>query len=160
MTWRIDLTASAVKQLSKLDKSEARRITAFLRERGGTLDDPRTLGKPSLDHNSASSSDIALVTIASSATSKTAHWSFSSSRLATAETSTDRPSSTDKPPILLTVNVKRSESKLAFKAVLEEVPKLQNGLVHTEGQHKRVGVKLDVVVLRADHLPIFLKCCE
>jgi mRNA interferase RelE/StbE len=46
LTWRIDLTASAVKQLSKLDKSEARRITAFLRQRIGTLDDPRTLGKP------------------------------------------------------------------------------------------------------------------
>lgn len=46
MTWRIDLTATAVKHLSKLDKSEARRITAFLRERVGTLDDPRTMGKP------------------------------------------------------------------------------------------------------------------
>jgi mRNA interferase RelE/StbE len=46
LAWRIDLTATAVKQLSKLDKSEARRITAFLRERIGTLDDPRTLGKP------------------------------------------------------------------------------------------------------------------
>lgn len=46
MTWRIDLTATAVKHLSKLDKSEARRITAFLRESVGTLDDPRTMGKP------------------------------------------------------------------------------------------------------------------
>jgi mRNA interferase RelE/StbE len=46
LAWRINLTATAVKQLSKLDKSEARRITAFLRERIGTLDDPRTLGKP------------------------------------------------------------------------------------------------------------------
>jgi mRNA interferase RelE/StbE len=46
LTWRIDLTASAVKQLSKLDKSEARRITTFLRERIGSLDDPRSLGKP------------------------------------------------------------------------------------------------------------------
>lgn len=46
MTWRIDLTASAVKQLSKLDKSEAHRITTFLRQRIGVLDDPRTLGKP------------------------------------------------------------------------------------------------------------------
>jgi mRNA interferase RelE/StbE len=46
LTWRIDLAASAAKQLSKLDKTEARRITMFLRERVGTLDDPRTLGKP------------------------------------------------------------------------------------------------------------------
>jgi mRNA interferase RelE/StbE len=46
LIWRIDLTASAVKQLSKLDKSEARRITNFLRQRLATLDDPRTLGEP------------------------------------------------------------------------------------------------------------------
>jgi mRNA interferase RelE/StbE len=46
LTWQIDLTASAAKQLSKLDRREARRITMFLRERIGTLDDPRTLGKP------------------------------------------------------------------------------------------------------------------
>lgn len=46
MTWQIDLTASAVKQLRKLDKSEARRIMIFLRQRIGDLDDPRTLGKP------------------------------------------------------------------------------------------------------------------
>jgi mRNA interferase RelE/StbE len=46
LTWQIDLTATAVKQLSKLDKSEARRITTFLRQRIGALDDPRTLGKP------------------------------------------------------------------------------------------------------------------
>jgi mRNA interferase RelE/StbE len=46
LTWRIDLTGSAVKQLSKLDKSEALRITNFLRQRIATLDNPRTLGKP------------------------------------------------------------------------------------------------------------------
>jgi mRNA interferase RelE/StbE len=46
LTWRIDLTASAAKQLGKLDKSEARRITRFLRERLGTLHGPRSLGKP------------------------------------------------------------------------------------------------------------------
>lgn len=45
MAWRIDLTATAVKQLSKLDKSEARRITVFLRQRLATLDDPRSAGK-------------------------------------------------------------------------------------------------------------------
>jgi mRNA interferase RelE/StbE len=46
LIWRIDLSASAVKQLRKLDKSEARRITTFLRQRISTLDDPRILGKP------------------------------------------------------------------------------------------------------------------
>jgi mRNA interferase RelE/StbE len=46
LTWRIDLTASAAKQLSKLEKTEARRITTFLRKRIGMLEDPRTLGKP------------------------------------------------------------------------------------------------------------------
>ena len=45
MAWRIELTATAVKQLSKLDKGEAKRITAFLRQRLATLEDPRSTGK-------------------------------------------------------------------------------------------------------------------
>lgn len=45
MAWQIDLTATAVKQLSKLDKNEARRITGFLRERLAPADDPRSTGK-------------------------------------------------------------------------------------------------------------------
>lgn len=45
MAWQIDLTATAVKQLSKLDKNEARRITGFLRERLAPVDDPRSTGK-------------------------------------------------------------------------------------------------------------------
>ncbi|MCA1925187.1 MAG: type II toxin-antitoxin system RelE/ParE family toxin [Thiobacillus sp.] len=45
MVWRIELTASAVKQLGKLDKAEAKRITTFLRQRLATLDDPRSTGK-------------------------------------------------------------------------------------------------------------------
>lgn len=45
MAWRIDLTATAAKQLGKLDKAEARRITAFLRQRLATLEDPRSTGK-------------------------------------------------------------------------------------------------------------------
>lgn len=45
MAWRIELTATAVKQISKLDKSEAKRITSFLRQRLATLDDPRSTGK-------------------------------------------------------------------------------------------------------------------
>jgi mRNA interferase RelE/StbE len=45
LAWRIDLTATAAKQLGKLDKAEAKRITAFLRQRLATLEDPRSTGK-------------------------------------------------------------------------------------------------------------------
>lgn len=45
MAWRIELTATAAKQLGKLDKSEARRITHFLRQRLSLADDPRSTGK-------------------------------------------------------------------------------------------------------------------
>lgn len=45
MAWQIELTATATKQLAKLDKTDARRITAFLRQRLAVLDDPRTTGK-------------------------------------------------------------------------------------------------------------------
>ena len=45
MAWRIELTATAAKQLAKLDKGEAKRITTFLRQRLAVLDDPRSTGK-------------------------------------------------------------------------------------------------------------------
>ncbi|MEP7300894.1 MAG: type II toxin-antitoxin system RelE/ParE family toxin [Caldimonas sp.] len=45
MAWRIELTATAAKQLGKLDRNEARRITTFLRERLASHEDPRSLGK-------------------------------------------------------------------------------------------------------------------
>ena len=45
MAWRIELTATAAKQLAKLDKGEAKRITSFLRQRIAALDDPRSTGK-------------------------------------------------------------------------------------------------------------------
>ena len=45
MTWRIELTETANKQLAKLDKVEARRITKFLRERLAATDNPRNTGK-------------------------------------------------------------------------------------------------------------------
>lgn len=45
MVWRIELTASSAKQLAKLDRGEAKRITSFLRQRLAVLDDPRTTGK-------------------------------------------------------------------------------------------------------------------
>ncbi len=45
MAWRIELTATVVRQIGKLDKKEAKRITTFLRQRLATLDDPRSTGK-------------------------------------------------------------------------------------------------------------------
>jgi mRNA interferase RelE/StbE len=45
LVWRIELTASAKKQLAKLDKTTAKHITAFLRERLALVDDPRSTGK-------------------------------------------------------------------------------------------------------------------
>lgn len=45
MAWQIELDAAARKDLSKLDRQVARRITTFLRTRVATLDDPRGLGE-------------------------------------------------------------------------------------------------------------------
>ena len=45
MAWRIEFEDSALKELAKLDKPAARRITAFLRERVALLDDPRSIGE-------------------------------------------------------------------------------------------------------------------
>ena len=45
MAWQIKLDDAAKKDLAKLDKQLARRITAFLRERVSVLDDPRSIGE-------------------------------------------------------------------------------------------------------------------
>ena len=45
MAWRIELTATAVKQLAKLDKNETKRITSFLRQHLAVLEDPRSTVK-------------------------------------------------------------------------------------------------------------------
>ena len=45
MVWRIELTATAAKQLAKFDRGEAKRITAYLRQRLASLEDPRSAGK-------------------------------------------------------------------------------------------------------------------
>lgn len=45
MVWRIEFDDGAKKDLAKLDKQIARRITAFLRERVAPLDDPRSIGE-------------------------------------------------------------------------------------------------------------------
>ncbi len=44
MAWRIELDDAAKKDLAKLDKPVAKRITAFIRERLAVLDDPRSIG--------------------------------------------------------------------------------------------------------------------
>lgn len=45
MVWQIELDEKAKKELAKLDKTIAKRITTFLRERVATLDDPRSIGE-------------------------------------------------------------------------------------------------------------------
>jgi len=44
LAWQIKLDDAARKDLAKLDKQIARRITTFLRERVAVLDDPRSIG--------------------------------------------------------------------------------------------------------------------
>lgn len=45
MAWRIEFDDAARKELARLDKPIARRITAFLRERIAPANDPRSLGE-------------------------------------------------------------------------------------------------------------------
>ena len=45
MAWQIDISATAEKQLQKLDRQVAMRIRTFLRERIATLEDPRSVGE-------------------------------------------------------------------------------------------------------------------
>lgn len=45
MAWQIEFDDASKKDLAKLDKQTARRITAFLRERVAVLDDPRSIGE-------------------------------------------------------------------------------------------------------------------
>lgn len=45
MVWRIEVSATAEKQLGKLDRPVAQRIHTFLRERVAPLDDPRSIGE-------------------------------------------------------------------------------------------------------------------
>jgi mRNA interferase RelE/StbE len=45
LVWRIEFDDSAKKELAKLDKQVARRITTFLRERVAVLDNPRAIGE-------------------------------------------------------------------------------------------------------------------
>jgi len=45
LAWLIEFDEAAKKDLSKLDKQTARRITTFLRERVAVLADPRSIGE-------------------------------------------------------------------------------------------------------------------
>ena len=45
MAWQIELAGSVKKQLARLDKATAKRITTFLRERVANSSDPRASGK-------------------------------------------------------------------------------------------------------------------
>jgi len=45
LAWKIKFEEQAVKELAKLDKPVAQRITKFLRERVAVLDDPRSIGE-------------------------------------------------------------------------------------------------------------------
>ena len=45
MAWRIEFDDKTKKDLAALDKTVAKRITAFLRERVAGLDDPRSIGE-------------------------------------------------------------------------------------------------------------------
>jgi mRNA interferase RelE/StbE len=45
MTWRIELSELAVRELSKLDSQHSKRILKYLKDRIAKLDDPRSLGK-------------------------------------------------------------------------------------------------------------------
>lgn len=44
MAWQIEVSDAAKKQLAKMGRVEAKRITQFLRSRVALLDDPRLLG--------------------------------------------------------------------------------------------------------------------
>jgi len=45
LAWQIEFDEASRKDLAKLDKQIARRITEFLRERVAVLDDPRSIGE-------------------------------------------------------------------------------------------------------------------
>jgi mRNA interferase RelE/StbE len=45
LAWQIEVSDAAKKHLAKMGRVEAKRITAFLRERVASLDNPRQLGE-------------------------------------------------------------------------------------------------------------------
>jgi mRNA interferase RelE/StbE len=45
MAWKVELSATAERELSKLDTQHSKRILKFLKERIAKLDNPRSVGK-------------------------------------------------------------------------------------------------------------------
>jgi mRNA interferase RelE/StbE len=45
MAWKVELSATAERELTKLDPQHSKHILRFLQERVAKLDDPRSLGK-------------------------------------------------------------------------------------------------------------------
>lgn len=46
MAWTISVDDAAEKDLAKIDKRMAKRITTFMRQRVALLDNPRSIGEP------------------------------------------------------------------------------------------------------------------
>ena len=46
MAWRVEVSATATRQLDNLDTQHSRRILKFVHERLAKLDSPRDIGKP------------------------------------------------------------------------------------------------------------------
>ncbi len=46
MAWTLKIDKKAKKELAKIDKPVARRLTTFLKERVAVLHDPRAIGEP------------------------------------------------------------------------------------------------------------------
>ena len=51
MAWQIEFTETSLKQLKKIDKTIAKRLISFIKDRIATQDDPRVLGKALLVHS-------------------------------------------------------------------------------------------------------------
>ena len=45
LAWQIEFTETSLKQLKKIDKTIAKRLISFIKDRIATQDDPRVLGK-------------------------------------------------------------------------------------------------------------------
>ena len=69
MAWQIEVTETAAKQLGKLDRAEAKKITLFLQQRLASLDDPAASAEPYTAHTSQPSGATAWETTESFAIS-------------------------------------------------------------------------------------------
>mgnify|MGYP001161548909 CR=1 FL=1 len=83
MAWLIKFDDKAKKDLSALDKAMAKRITAYLRDRVSTLDDPRSIGEALKGSKLGAFGNIELATTVSLPASRTAPYASSSCASAT-----------------------------------------------------------------------------